>query len=113
MAAYPSYPILLSSSHDPESGIDDDFSQSGQQHARVFHSQQYHIFTLVHFLTLAQWTSLLATYAAGKRDTYTLTYDVESPQLTYSVKFIEPPVRVQNVGADKYFVRCVLRGTQD
>ena len=112
MANYPSYSILLTSSQEQESGIDDDFSQGGAQHSRIFHSQNYHVFTLNHFLTLAQWNSLKATYDAGPRAVYTLTYHVESPAVTYSCKFTSPPVKSSNSGADNYFVTCRLRGTK-
>ena len=112
MANYPAYSILLTSSQEQESGIDDDFSQGGAQHSRIFHSQAYYTFSLDHFLTLAQWNSLVATYAAGPRDVYTLTYHAESPAVTYSVKFTSPPVKVSNSGADYYFVTSKLRGTK-
>ena len=115
MAAYPAYNILLGSSMDREPGIEDDFSQAGTQHSRTFHSQAYYRFTLVHALTLAQFNSLEATYNAAPRDVYTLTYHgaSESPQVTYSVKFTEPPVKTTNLGLDNYFVQVQLRGTKD
>lgn len=115
MAAYPSYPIELTSSVEIESGIADDFTQSGQQHSRVFHSQAYYVFTLQHTLTLAQFNTLRTTYLAGQRDVYTLSYfgAEESPQVTYSVKFTDTPRISTNLGGDKYRVTVRLRGTQD
>lgn len=113
MANYPAYPILLSSSIGPENGIEDDLAQPGQQHSRIFHSQQYYEFSLDHKLTLAEWNSLFATYTAGPRDVYTLTYHDESPAATYSVKFVAPPAIVTNLGEGKFFVTCELRGTKD
>jgi len=113
MANYPSYSILLSSSVQQDPGIDDDVAQSGGQHSRIFYSKDYFGFTLNHFLTLAQWQSLKATYDAGPRDVYTLTYFTESPIVTYSVKFTEPPAITINAGQDQYFVRCALRGFKD
>ena len=113
MANYPAYDILLTSTQGPESGIEDDFSQGGQQHSRIFHSQQYYRFTLEHQLTLAQWQSLMTTYLAGKRDTYTLTYLTESPIVTYSVKFTAPPAIGEHIDGTRFFVTCRLRGTKD
>ena len=114
MAAYPSYNILLDSSQTLEAGYLDDFTESGVQYSRAMHSAQYYRFTLRHQLTAAQWSSLSATYAAGPRDTYTLTYRADtSPIVTYSVKFTEPPQIVSNWGLDRYVVSVSLRGTQD
>lgn len=113
MAAYPSYPILLTSSIQQESGIDDDFAQSGAQHSRIFHSQDYFRFTINHQLSLAQFNALKATYDAGQRAVYTLTYLTESPQVTYSVKFVDTPAIVSNAGNDRFIVRCLLRGFKD
>lgn len=113
MAAYPSYSIGLGSTQEPESGIEDDFSQSGLQHARIFHGRQYYRFRLVHSLTLAQWNSLFATYAAGPRDDYTFTYISQSPQVTYTVKFLEPPQITENRGLDRFEVQTLLRGYEN
>ena len=62
---------------------------------------------------LAEWNSLRTTYAAGRQDTYTLTYFAESPVVTYSIKFTGPTVITQNLGADQFFVQVPLRGTRD
>ena len=113
MANYPAYSILLNSSHTQESGIDDDYAQSGEHHSRIFHSQAYSRFTLDHKLTLGEWNTLKALYDAGPRDVFTLTYLNESPVVTYSVKFTGPPNRVNNIGGDRFFVRSQLRGTKD
>lgn len=113
MANYPAYEILLGSSFEEESGVEDDFAQSGTQHSRLFHSQPYLRFNLLHQLTLAEWNSLRTTYAAGRRDTYTLTYFAESPVVTYSVKFTGPPVITGNIGLERFFVAVPLRGTRD
>ena len=110
MAAYPSYAVILDSSQGLESGIDDDFAQAGSQHSRIFHSQQYYRYRLYHALTLAQFNSLLATYTAGKRDTYTLTYHAVSPAVTYSVKFTSPPEITSNIRPDIFLVEVNLRG---
>ena len=98
---------------DPESGVSDDFTQGGQQHSRIFHSQAYYRWTLAHTLTRAQYNSLMATYTAGQRDTYTLTYFDESPVVTYSVKFIQPPAITANHGNDWFAVQVQLRGFKD
>ena len=113
MAAYPSYSILLGSDKTEESGIKDDFAESGTQHSRLFHSQPYLRFRLLHNLTLAQFNSLAATYTAGRRDVYTLTYHTESPAVTYSVKFTGPPQIKTNYGGDRFLVDVPLRGTKD
>ena len=113
MANYPAYAILLTSSKtEDDAGIDDDFSQGGIQKSRIFYSQPYYSFNLVHSLTLAQFNSLKATYDAGQRDVYTLTFYDESPITTYSVKFTGPPQITGNNGVT-YFVQCSLRGTKD
>ena len=113
MANYPAYDILLSSSKtEEEDGIVDDFSQGGIQHSRIFHSQSYYRFSLDHSLSLVQFNSLKATYDAGKRDEYTLTYYDESPIATYTVKFTSAPQITGNNGVT-YFVNCRLRGTKD
>lgn len=111
MATYPSYDILLSSRRDEESGIEDDFAESGPQHSRIFHSQSYYNFLLRHQLSLAQWKTLKAFYDAGKRDNHTLTYYAESPQQTYAVKFTGPPQIVENIDGGRYIVEVPLRGT--
>ena len=113
MAAYPSYEILLGSGFEEEAGVADDYSQAGSQHSRLMHSQPYYRFNLLHALTLAEWNSLRATYTAGRRDTYTLTYFSESPSVTYSVKFTGPPVIVENIGLGNFFVSVPLRGTRN
>ena len=113
MANYPSYPILLGSTLDEEVGVLDDFSVAGTMHSRIVHSQSYYRMMLVHQLTRAEYNSLHATYLAGRRDTYTLTYFTESPLVTYSVQFTGPPVITQNLGADQFFVQVPLRGTRD
>ena len=113
MANYPSYDMLLGSSIQQESGIEDDFAQSGAQHSRIFFAKDYFRFTLSHQLSLAQFTALKTTYDAGPRDVYTLSYLVESPLVTYSVKFTDPPAIVGNAGDNRFFVRCNLRGFKD
>lgn len=113
MAAYPSYDIFLRSAMEEESGVEDDFAESGPQHSRIFHSQSYYRFSVYHMLTLAQLQSLHATYAAGKRDDYTLTFYDESPQQTYTVKFLGPPQRIENIGNNRFIVEVPLRGTAD
>ena len=113
MAVYPSYPILLASTQDEEAaGIQDDFSQPGGQHSRIFHSQSYYRFSLIHNLTLAEWNTLFATYTAGPRDEYTLTYHIESPAVTYAVKFTDVPEIIRNLGGDRFDVRVPLRGVK-
>jgi len=113
MAAYPSYDILLGSRQERETSWQDDVAESGLLSSRQLRSQEYFLFTLRHHLTLAQYQSLLTTFSAGPRDTYTLTYLTESPQVTYSVTFIAPPQVVDNYGADRFTVLVTLRGTQD
>jgi len=113
MANYPTNNILLESSIEPEQGIVDDFSEGGIQHSRTYHSQQYYRFELFHSLTLAQYNSLVATYAAGPRDFYTLTYLSQSPIVTYNVKFLAPPEIVENFGANRFRVKAVLRGYEN
>ena len=110
MANYPSHSILIGSAQTPESGIDDDFAQSGIQHSRIFHGQQYYRFRLIHSLTLTEWNSLFATYTAGPRDEYTFTYLAASPTVTYTVKFLEPPTITENFGLNRFEVRTFLRG---
>jgi hypothetical protein len=113
MASYPAYPILLDSSQEPEDGYDDDFSQPGIQHSRLMHASQYYAFNLLHNLTMAEFNSLFATFTAGPRDTYTLTYHVESPAATYSVKFTDPPEVTRNHGNGRFTVVSRMRGTKD
>ena len=113
MAAYPSYSILLESDKDEESGVKDDYAESGTQHSRLFYSQPYYRFRLRHNLTLAQFNSLKVTFDAGRRDTYTLTYFDESPQATYSVKFTGPPQIKTNYGNGRFLVEVPLRGFKD
>ena len=115
MANYPSYSISIDSTQDLESGIDDDYSQTGIQHSRIYHSQQYYRFEIIHpNLTLTEFNSLKSTYAAGPRDVYTLTYlDEGSPQTTYSVKFMQPPMITGNHGLNRFEVTVRLRGFKD
>lgn len=115
MAAYPSYDIHLDSTQELESGVDDDFSQAGTQHSRILHSKQYYRFKLIHNITRTQFASLLATYEAGKRDTYTLSYyDYgTSPVTTFSVKFISAPRITDNQGGERVEVQVNLRGFKD
>jgi hypothetical protein len=110
MANYPSYEILLVSVFEEESGVDDAYAQTGTQHSRLLHSQPYYRFNLGHQLTLAEWNSLRTLYTAGRRDPYTLTYFTESPQQSFTVKFTGPPVIIENIGADQFFVNVPLRG---
>lgn len=112
MANYPAYDILLDSTKEEEAGIVDDYSQAGTQHSRTFYTGYYR-FTLYHQLSVAQFNSFKATYDAGPRDTYTLTYYDESPVATYSVKFIGPPQITQNLALNRVFVSAQLRGTRN
>ena len=113
MAVYPSYNILLTSSRTADDGIDDEFSQSGTQHSRTFYSATYYNFIIQHALTITQYKALKATFDAGKRADYTLTYLSESPQVTYTVKFTGSPQIVSNIKGDLFLVEVPLRGTQD
>ena len=113
MAAYPSYPVLLDSTQELESGWSDSISPSGTLHSRQMHGQQYYRFSLAHHLTGTEFEALLATYAAGPRDVYTLTYRTESPVITYSVIFQDAPQIKTNIGGDKYSVGVELRGFKD
>jgi len=110
MPSYPSLNIGLDSSQELESGIEDDFSQPGVQHSRLFHAQQYYRFRLVHTITMTQFNSLLATYAADKRSDFTLTYYNTSPVSTYTVRFLSPPSIRVNHGANNVEVESNLRG---
>ena len=112
MANYPAYNILLESTKEEEAGIVDDYSQAGTQHSRTFYTGYYR-FMLVHQLSVTEFNSLKATYDAGPRDTYTLTYYSESPVATYSVKFTGPPQITQNLALNRMFVSVPLRGTRD
>ena len=113
MANYPTNGILLTSKVTPESEYEDDYSQPGIQHSRLFRSQVYFRFELTHSLTLAEFNSLTAVYDAGARDTYTLTYHTESPLVTYSVIFTSRPEISDNLGNNKFKVSASLRGTKD
>jgi hypothetical protein len=114
MANYPAYNILISSSKaEDDSGIEDDYSQAGAQHSRIFFASSYYEFSIDHQLSLDEWDTLKALYDAGPRDVYTLTYYDESPIATYSVKFISPPQIVSNIGGNRFYVRSNLRGTKD
>ena len=101
MAAYPSYSILLESDKTEESGVKDDYAESGTQ------------FSLRHHLTLAEFNSLKATFDAGRRDVYTLSYFDESPVATYSVRFTGPPQIRTNYGNGRFLVAVPLRGFKD
>lgn len=114
MANYPSYPISIDSVPRKENGADDEIAQTGTQHSRIFHSQQYYRFQIKHpSLTQAQVDALDALYAAGPRDTYTLTYYNVSPAVTYSVKFLSPPDITANHGLGRFEVEVNLRGYKD
>ncbi len=114
MAAYPTYTIGISSKQGLEDGWKDTTSSSGTLHSVQLHGKQYYHFKLMHpGLTGTQFETLLATYAAGPKDIYTLTYRVESPQITYSVKFTGPPQIVKNHGNNRYDVEVQLRGFKD
>ena len=113
MAAYPSHNILLGSSVEEESGVRDDLADSGILRSRVLHSKPWYQFALVHQLTLAQFNSLRDTYQADRRAVYTLTYHVESPAVTYSVVFTDPPQISENLGAGQFRVAVSLRGFKD
>lgn len=100
---------------DPE-GWQDDFAPGGNQHSRQFHSQQYYIFSVVHFLTQAEFDTLAADYDANPRTTRTFIwppYDDTSPETTYTVKYLGRPVQAQKVAADKWVVTVSLRGYKD
>jgi hypothetical protein len=112
MPAYPNHKISLESIVETENQFLDDFSQGGIQHSRQFHSQPYFRFTLLHHLTLAQFEALCTTYDADPRIDYTLTYDVVSPAVTYTVKFLGRPQRIANHGGGLFAVQSLLRGTK-
>jgi hypothetical protein len=113
MANYPTHKIMLESEVQTENEFIDDFSLGGIQHSRQFHSQPYYRFSLLHNLTLAQFEALVATYDADPRVAYTLTYDIVSPTVTYTVKFLGRPQRVVNHGRNRFTVQSLLRGTKD
>ena len=114
MANYPSYEVSIDSTPDPESGVDDHFSQPGIQHSRIMHGQQYYRFDIVHpDLSWAEWIALRDLYLAGPRDVYTYTHYDVSPAETYSVKFLAPPRITENHGDDGYRVAVRLRGYKD
>lgn len=114
---YPSHNQLLGSRRVPDnSGIVDDVAQGGTQHSRQYHSQQYYFFTLVHFLTQAEFDALMTDYLANPRTTRTLTWapeDSTSPETTYTVKYQSAPVQVSKENADGWFVTVRLRGYKD
>ena len=110
MANYPDHEILLGSSVEEESGVGDDFAQSGSQHSRLFHSQSYYRFLLYHQMSVAEFKTFHATYVADRRADYTLTYHAESPIATYTVRFIGAPQQVQNLGLGRVMVEAPLRG---
>jgi len=93
----------------PEEGIDDDFSQPGLQHSRIFYSGYYR-FNLIHDLTRAEYNTLWAFYVANTRAAVTLTYFGSSPTYSYTVKFTSPPTIVGNHGLDRHRVEVNLRG---
>ena len=114
MAAFPTFTngVMLDSRMSLESGYQDDFDDGGAQHSVQFHDQQYYQFRVLYRLTYSEWTSLLSTYTAGPRDTYTFTYFSASPSVTYSVKFTDTPQVKDNLGG-YYEVEVNLRGYQD
>lgn len=114
MPAYPSHNILMPSLPVEESGIVDDFAESGPMHSRVFHSQSYYRFTIYHQLSRAQWIAYRAAYQADKRSAWTgLTFYNESPARTYTVYYTAPPQVVQNLGGGRVLIEVQLRGTAD
>ena len=114
MSNYPNYAIGLNSTSEEESGYQDDFSDAGSQHSRSMHALRYFRFNITHpGLTHAQYLSLMATYTAGPRSVYTFQYHATSPQTTYSVKFIEPPLITDNHGDGVFTVNVKLRGSLD
>lgn len=114
MPAYTAYNILLDSSFEVESGIVDDFSQSGTQHSRVFHSTNYYRFDLVYQMTKTEFDAITAAYDANPRADFTgFQYHSVSPIETYTVKFLERPRITENIGLNRFFVSVRLRGTRD
>ena len=114
MPAYTHYNILLEqSSVEPESGIVDDFSQAGTQHSRVFHSTNYFRFDLTYSMTKAQFDAICAAYDANPRADFTaFEYHSVSPIETYTVKFLERPRIISNIGLSRFFVSVRLRGVR-
>lgn len=110
MANYPYTAHLLDSEITPESGIEDDYSQPGIQHSRLFHNTGYYRFRLLHSLTVTEYNTLRTFYDANPRTFVTLTYYSVSPIVTYNVKFISPPVIVENFGSNRLKVEANLRG---
>ena len=113
MAAYPSHNILLGSSITEESGVLDDLADSGILRSRVLHSKPWYRFQLIHNLTLAQFNTLRNNYQADRRAVLTLTYHAESPAVTYSVVYTEPPQIIENIGGGQFRVSVALRGFKD
>jgi len=114
MAAYPSYNILQRSTMTEESGVEDDFADTGTMHSRIFHSGFYR-FTVYHQLSMAQWLNLRDTiYANNQRTALTgFVFYSESPARTYTVKFTGAPQIVENLKKDQFIVEVPLRGTAD
>jgi len=110
MANYPYTSHMLDSDINPESGVDDDFSQSGIQHSRIFHSAGYYRFRLLHSLTLTEYNTLRTFYDTYPRTFVTLSYFATSPSITYNVKFLSPPAIVENLGSNRLKVEVHLRG---
>ena len=92
-----------------EEGIEDDFSQPGIQHSRLFYSGYYR-FHLIHNLTRAEYNTLFAFYTANTRAAVTLTYFSTSPSAPFTVKFTSPPTITENHGLDRFRVEVNLRG---
>jgi len=110
MANYPYTAHMLDSDITPESGVDDDFSQSGIQHSRILHDAGYYRFRLLHSLTLTEYNTLRTFYDTYPRTFITLTYYAVSPAVTYNVKFILPPAITKNHGSNRLEVEVHLRG---
>jgi hypothetical protein len=112
MAAYPSYSIGIGSSRNVENNYEDDISANGTMHSRLMHSRIYHRFSVVHpNLTGQEYSDLLTTYANNFRATMTgFTYHDESPAVSYSVQFLEPPKIAANLGSNRFDVMVSLRG---
>jgi hypothetical protein len=113
MAAYPSYPILLGSSMNPETGWRDTTASAGSLHSRQLYGKNYLQFELIHHMTNVEFRALTDLHDAAPRAVHTLSYLAESPLVTYSVTFITPPEITVNHGGDKYTVRASLRGFKD
>jgi len=109
MAAYPSFTIGIGSKSETVNDHANDFSESGPMHSRLFHDDQYYKFALVHpDMTGSNFDSLLATYAADPKVVHTLSYR----GVSYDVKFIKPPMIIQNLGNSRYLVRAELYGVK-